>query len=117
METLIALFIGGIVIGTIVVMFGGGAAVIAGLFLLGLPSVSAAANSSYVLACMSLLGTQFTNLLLHHITSLEELSGLAVTDEVDLGEVSKLSTGEAFLLLANGSQQKIKVNLPKWWDK
>ncbi|WP_251574041.1 sulfite exporter TauE/SafE family protein [Limosilactobacillus agrestimuris] len=35
----------------------GGAAVIAGLFLLGLPSVSAAATSSYVLACMSLLGT------------------------------------------------------------
>lgn len=35
----------------------GGAAVIAGLFLLGLPSISAAATSSYVLACMSVLGT------------------------------------------------------------
>ncbi|WP_251574043.1 hypothetical protein [Limosilactobacillus agrestimuris] len=51
------------------------------------------------------------------MTSPEELSSLAIADEVDLGKISKLSTGEALLLLANESQKKVKVNLPKWWDK
>lgn len=63
------------------------------------------------------LRSQFANLLLHHMTSPEELSSLAIADEVDLGKISKLSTGEALLLLANESQKKVKVNLPKWWDK
>lgn len=51
----------GIVAGLMVGVGGmsGGAAVIAGLFLLGLPSINAAATSSYVLACMSILGTIF----------------------------------------------------------
>ena len=62
------------------------------------------------------LRSQFANLLLHHLTSPEELSSLAITDGIDLREISRLSTGEAILLLANTPQRKIKVNLPKWWE-
>lgn len=62
------------------------------------------------------LRSQFANLLLHHLTSPEELSSLAIADGLDLHEISCLSTGEAILLLANTPQRKIKVNLPKWWE-
>ena len=62
------------------------------------------------------LRSQFANLLLHHLTSPEELSSLAIADEIDLHEISQLSTGEAVLSLANEPQRKINVNLPKWWE-
>lgn len=63
------------------------------------------------------LRSQFANLLLHHLTSPEELSSLAIADQLDLSDISSLATGEAILLLAGTPQQKIKVNLPDWWNK
>ena len=50
------------------------------------------------------------------MTSPEELSSLAIADEIDLHEISQLSTGEAVLSFANEPQRKINVNLPKWWE-
>lgn len=61
------------------------------------------------------LRSQFANLLLHHMTSPEELASLAVTDRLDLAEISGLATGKAFLVLAGTVPQKIKINLPNWW--
>lgn len=63
------------------------------------------------------LRSQFANLLLHHLTSPEELSSLAIADQLDLSDISNLATGEAILLLPGSHQQKIKVNLPDWWNK
>ena len=57
------------------------------------------------------LRSQFANLLLHHLTSPEELSSLAIADQLDLSDISNLATGEAILLLPGSHQQKIKVNL------
>lgn len=62
------------------------------------------------------LRSQFANLMLHHLTSPEELSSLASTDGLDLHEISRLAIGEACLLLANKPQRTIKVNLPNWWQ-
>lgn len=63
------------------------------------------------------LRSQFANLLLHHLTSPEEPSSLAIADQLDLSDISNLATGEAILLLPGSHQQKIKVNLPDWWNK
>ncbi|MCI1974448.1 MAG: ATP-binding protein [Limosilactobacillus sp.] len=61
------------------------------------------------------LRSQFANLLLHHLTSPEELASLTNADKINRHEISRLVTGEAILLLANEPGRKINVNLPKWW--
>lgn len=63
------------------------------------------------------LRSQFANLLIHHLTSPEELKSLAVADQVDLADVSQLGVGEALLLLDGQPSQHLSINLPQWWSK
>lgn len=63
------------------------------------------------------LRSQFADLLLHHMTSPEEVTSLGVAEKIRPVEIAKLSTGEAIALLPNYQPQIIQVNLPSWWQK
>lgn len=62
------------------------------------------------------LRSQFATVLLHHLTSPEELTSLALADRVSLAEAAQLRVGEAYLVNQTDTKVKLRVNLPQWWQ-
>lgn len=61
------------------------------------------------------LRSQFSGLLIHRLTSQDELA--SISDQLTLAETQKLAVGQAFLQLIARKPELVKVNLPNWWQK